>query len=391
MELLSALSVFVAALLSVLALALSLDRRGERKAERAARGLLAERMDLLREDHATLKGRVDIIGGKVDEHDRAIPGSWRSMGAGTTVPARGLPPRPAPVALLPRLTSRPGPRMRADVRAARYPSRRVVTFTAADGREHTFIADARDVDEREGTVRVDVRGITDAQARVSFPIAPLSAEEDTWVPSALILDLGMAPAPALPIGEPTAPGEVEQIERSLAALRELADRVPGDPAPRDLVARWEAMLRDAKERAGRSAMLPGDDVHVARPASPEVTAALAPGAPSALVGLSVDDADAADVARSGELAAEQEAPGRESGAQTVSLETRARLTDEDIARIDRLAEAHGVTRETMIGRLAKLGAEAETERAGREPAPTTPPGGPANDDDDGPPSGKRPR
>jgi hypothetical protein len=61
-----------------------------------------------------------------------------------------------------------------------------------------------------------------------------------------------------------------------------------------------------------------------------------------------------------------------SGARIVSLE----LTEEEIARIDHLAEERGVTREDMIASLIESGLSVAESRA---PGLTTPPGGPAND------------
>jgi hypothetical protein len=82
------------------------------------------------------------------------------------------------------------------------------------------------------------------------------------------------------------------------------------------------------------------------------------------------------------LAADLDAPP-DSEARAIAVERIARLTEEEIARIDALAELHGVTREAMLVQIMASG-EAATD--GRAPGPTTPPDAPAND---GPPSGKR--
>ena len=111
-----------------------------------------------------------------------------------------------------------------------------------------------------------------------------------------------------------------------------------------------------------------------RPASPEVAAAL--GSPGrSLVGLSLDESDEAQA---------RVTPPSSSEPRPVPLERHARLDAGELARIDALAAARGISREAMIAVLAEVGIEAEGRRA---TGPPTPPDAPANDAP--PPSGTR--
>lgn len=66
-----------------------------------------------------------------------------------------------------------------------------------------------------------------------------------------------------------------------------------------------------------------------------------------------------------------------------TVATIAPLSPDELDTVDRMAAARGISREAMTASLAGTGIAAEERRAG----PTTPPGGPANDAP--PPSGRR--
>jgi hypothetical protein len=456
------LTLALSAFFCVVGILFFLDGRGERKANADAIKVVDRRVDLVRTDHTALDGRVlalagrvNTIGACVDRHDGTIARLRDAFPEDARLTAPALPGRArrAPAAPQP---AAPAPRMRADIRPSAYPSIRHVSFATVDGVHVALDVDARDVNDREGTVRVDVRRFDDDGAFVAVRIAHVQTEARA-VARALVLDAlppdapppdapppvdmegdraGVNPGDAIP-GDPKAPTEAEQIERSLKALRELFADHPLDPGARAVAARWEAMLRDAQERAARRAPI--------RPAPPNVARAL--GARGTMLGLGVaaeghdspdtrDDTPDAEAARdaaqgaTGEAgaadasgadddeathvwtvepgAADAQIPGvpvraKERTSTLVSevapppseprgrsLEDIAGLDAEARARIDALAEAWGITREEMLDRVIEAG----LRNALGLPLPSPPPlpGKPESDDaPPSPPSGDRKR
>lgn len=132
---------------------------------------------------------------------------------------------------------------------------------------------------------------------------------------------------------PVPPGQLPAFARSIAAELESAD-LP------------EAPVDSTGDRSGVN---PGSPVPTE--ARPDVVQAL--GAPPGMVGLSVDESDAAQ-AQEG-----QEAPPVEVDAGVVAL-----------AKVDALAKVLGLTREAMLARLVQTGLSAEERRAARSAGPT---------------------
>jgi hypothetical protein len=176
--------------------------------------------------------------------------------------------------------------------------------------------------------------------------------------------------------------------------------------PAQIRARLEA-AEDARERArarGEASPLPtlnGDDEDTkimigtaARDAVAAATGALPPPKPptpitarqAILLGVSPERAVSDPTRAAAEYRPRQESsptlvsagntPPPSSKPRMMPLERIARLTEEDLARVDALAAAHHVSREAMLAIIAESGTK---EFEARALTPTTPPGAPAND------------
>ena len=168
MAILCAISLAVIAFVAMAALAIALDAQGDRKVVHDALDALDTRADLIRTDHTGLARRVNVIGARVEAHDRA----WEAMPDDLRVTALEIPGR-APAQPAPAQTAR--------------------------------MLDAAPLPEGS---RGHGRGPPGVNPGDPIPDAPNAATE------------------------------VERIERSLVALRDLAAQHPSDPATRDVVARW---------------------------------------------------------------------------------------------------------------------------------------------------------
>jgi hypothetical protein len=102
-----------------------------------------------------------------------------------------LPPPTEAVAVAP--VSRSSPRIRVEIHPSGFRSDRVIYFSTVAWGE-SLLVDARDVDEREGTVDVEV---IDAASRadevlVAFPPERVLRGQRVWLPRALVLDIAAA-------------------------------------------------------------------------------------------------------------------------------------------------------------------------------------------------------
>jgi hypothetical protein len=145
-----------------------------------------------------------------------------------------LPPPPVEPASAPAAVA--APRMRVDIRRSSFLSDRVVCYGTERG--ESLVVDARDVDEREGTVRVEVVDAASFTDRVLVHLPP------EHVPRG---PLGAARGALLPVGAP----------RSTVAHRPQVERPPGrdrrgrrTAAPGSLVAACvaAARVRGARDR-----------------------------------------------------------------------------------------------------------------------------------------------
>lgn len=180
------LTIATLAAFAILAILLYLDGRGLRKALAAARATVA-----------ALQRQTTANDAAIGNLSRAVallaPPDARPT---TADQARArLPAAPANASRAPVSAAAPGPRMRADIRPSGFASDRIVAIL-----DQGLTLDARDVDEREGTMRVEVLDATSrAEAvLVTFPAERIPRGPRLWVPRALVLDLENAPPPAPP-------------------------------------------------------------------------------------------------------------------------------------------------------------------------------------------------
>jgi hypothetical protein len=153
---------------ALLAAVCYLDRRSQRTALRTAR----EALTAVRQQAAAR----DL---EIGQLSRAVA---RLIDESHWTPPR-TPPAPS------------GPRMRVNIHPGAYPSERRVVFDAG-GVAYALNVDARDVDEREGTLRLHVREVIGEQAFVAFPSEAPRARTTGRIPCALILDAEDAPSGA---------------------------------------------------------------------------------------------------------------------------------------------------------------------------------------------------
>jgi hypothetical protein len=154
-----------------------------------------------RRTRATWEGAIEA---RLAGQDRQLGNLARALAllvpsdARPTTAHRARLPLPPPVeAVVTPPASRPSPRIRADVRPSGFGSDRVACYGTAE-RGESIVVDARDVDEREGTLRVEV---VDAASRADEVLVQLPPERvprgpHVWLPRGLVLDLASASSPA---------------------------------------------------------------------------------------------------------------------------------------------------------------------------------------------------
>jgi hypothetical protein len=187
--------------ISLFCLSLYYDSKGEKKVPRATQAALDDAEKKL----AELQRQVTALREQLAD---ALAQLALAGAPSLAVPRASLDPA-APASEAPPLPASEGPRVRVDITRMTFPSERAVLLPTGGPLNELLVVDARDVDEREGTMPVVVLDMRPDVVQVGVPIAPRSHHR-VWISRALVIDCPPDPPPP-----PDDPGGTEGDPRGL--------------------------------------------------------------------------------------------------------------------------------------------------------------------------------